>query len=257
METDNYRPSTMLTEWLGKYGYDKKRSTSDNAMQMCYAHLSEWDGGNWVERWSMTGADSDPDTAIHQSFTELCDMLKKTEGSGSRALRVNALLMVTHGHGTFGAEHPETGEVVTWDEFSDDMKQRASDAEPTIARQAGKPIPCRMVNIITHSGFCADVSIFYDGVDEPEVQKVEQWVGDGTKPQVMGQVDEILGSLFSFYYFLREVIVSGETLTANGMMNTAIANLGNPMGNQMMALMLRVMAHDFANADTDDDDESE
>lgn len=256
METDEYRPATMLTEWLSKYGYDKKRSTSDNAPQMCYAHLSEWDGADWVSRWSMTGADNDPDTAIHQSFTELCDMLKKTEGQGTRALRVNALLMVTHGHGTFGAEHPETGEVITWDTFTDDMKEKASKAEPIIARQAGRPIPCRMVNIITASGLGVDISIFYDGEDEPEVQRMEQWTGDGVKPEVMGQVDEVLGSLFSFYYFLREVIVSGEKLTADGLMNTAVSNLDNPMGKQMLALMLRVMANDLE-SDDDDDGESE
>jgi len=255
MELDEYRPTTMLTDWLGKYGYDKRRSTSDNATQMCYAHLSEWNGGEWVSRWSMTGADGDPETTITQSFTELCEMLKKCEGFGSRALRVNALLMVTHGHGTFGTEHPDTGEMITWDNFTDDMKRKASEQEPTIARQAGNPIPCRMVNVITHSGLGADVSIFYDGEAEPEVQKVEQWTGDGVKPEPMGKVDEVLGSLFSFIYFLREVIVEGEPLTPEGLMNTAMNNLDNPMGKQMMALILHGIADGFANGFDDDDDD--
>jgi hypothetical protein len=256
MELEEYRPSVVLTDWLAKYGYDKRRSTSDNAVQICYAHLSEWDGGNWVSRWSMTGADSDPEVAVHQTFNELCAMLKKSEGLGSRAMRVNALLMVTHGHGTFGAEHPETGEMITWDNFTEEMKQKASDAEPTIARQAGNPIPCRMVNVITASGLGADVSIFYDGENEPEIQTVEQWTGDGISPEPMGQVDEVLGSLFSFIYFLREVVVSGEGLNAEGLMNTAMNNLSNPMGKQMMALMLRAIADGFANL-SDDDDEDE
>ncbi|CAB4182529.1 hypothetical protein UFOVP1083_5 [uncultured Caudovirales phage] len=255
MEVDEYRPATLLTDWLSKYGYGKNRSTGENAVQMCYAHLSEWDGSDWVSRWSMTGADGDPEITIHQSFMELCEMLKKSEGQGSRAMRVNALLMVTHGHGTFGAEHPDTGELMTWDNFSDDMKQKASDAEPVIARQAGRPIPCRMVNIITPSGLGADVSIFFDGQDEPEVQTVEQWTGDGVEPEAMGKVDEVLSQLFAFLYFLREVVVSGEPLNVDGLMTTAMNNLDNPMGKQMMALILRGIADGFANGFGDDDDD--
>ena len=255
MELDEYRPMTLLTEWLSKYGYDKRRVTSEFAPQMCYAHLSEWNGKEWVSRWSMTGADGDPETTIHQSFVELCEMFRKCEGLGSQAMKVNALVMVTHGQGVFGAEHPDTGEVVVWDDFSDDMKQRAMRTDENIARQAGKPIPCRMVNIVTDSGLGADVSIFYEGQDEPEVEKLEQWTGDGVTPEPLGHVDEVLSSLFGFLYFMREVIVDGEPLTPQGLMNTAIANLGNPMGKQMMALILREMANGIANGTDDDDDD--
>ena len=97
--------------------------------------------------------------------------------------------------------------------------------------------------------------IFYEGEEEPEVQTVEQWTGDGVKPEAMGKVDEVLGSLFSFIYFLREVIVDGEPLTPEGLMNTAMSNIDNPMGKQMMALILRGIADGFANGFDDDDDE--
>jgi hypothetical protein len=70
----------------------------------------------------------------------------------------------------------------------------------------------------------------------------------------MGKVDEILGHLFSFIYFLREVIVDGEPLTPEGLMNTAMNNLDNPMGKQMMALILRSIADGFANGFDDDDE---
>jgi hypothetical protein len=53
---------------------------------------------------------------------------------------------------------------------------------------------------------------------------------------------------------LREVIVDGEPLTPEGLMNTAMNNLDNPMGKQMMALILRSIADGFANGFDDDDE---
>lgn len=242
MKSNNTRPATLIDNWLTHYGYDKNRSTGDNAVNICYTHISEWNGIDWVSRWRLAGANESIEDTVREAFEDVCSLWREEhrKAAGDRTIKLNGILLMAHGEGRWAMADPDTGKTLHWDDLSEEQRTEALDNDPEfqLHLKAGS-IPVRVVNIVTDEGLGGEVSMFFPDEPEPHVERHEQWVRDDIQPEPQGRADEVLMSAFGFLLMLREVVVEGEPLNMEGLTNIAMKHSGTDMGRQVLSLLLR------------------
>jgi hypothetical protein len=257
------RPATLLQEWHDKYRLPL--ATYDEAKSMCYLRLSEVKNGERVSRWALGSIQEYGTEALMETFRAAMKMVREDVENGvdgNDVTDVLGLLLVSHGVGRWGTEHPDTGEPCLFsdlpEQYQREIIEQATGDELTALRLAN--IPCRVVNIISMSGLLGEVTLFPPD-EEPTVEINEQWTatqGDGISTQ--GAVDEILVKTMTLLTLLSEIARDGYDLTPDGMMNYArgLMKSGDESANGVMALVLRMVAHGLENSELDlseDDDE--
>jgi hypothetical protein len=237
------RPSEVLDHWLKEFGYDKYRTTSENAHALCYVLTSK---DSIVPKWRMFGAHEGGDGALLEGFGEFMKLLKQDHDDRALGdtIRAQALLLVTHGQGRFAYRDPDSDKEMTYDQLSDQQKADLAEYDREGVREEFEgTVPCRIVNLITTSGLAADITMFSE-TGRHKVERVEQWAddGEGTVPASHGAVDDALMSAFLFMQLAREAVADGEDMNLSGLMNVAMKRLDTREGAQLMSFLLRMVA---------------
>jgi hypothetical protein len=240
---EQVRPSVVLDHWLKEFGYDKYRTTSENAHALCYVLTLK---DSIVPKWRMLGANEAGDGALLEGFGEFMKLLKKDHEDRALddTIRAQALLLVTHGTGRFSYRDPDTDREVTYDELDDEQKADLAEYDREGVREEFEgTVPCRIVNLITPSGLAADITMF-SKTGRHKVERVEQWADDekGTVPASGGAVDDSLMSAFLFMQLAREAVADGEDMNLMGLMNVAMKRIDTREGAQLMSFLLRMVA---------------
>jgi hypothetical protein len=185
-----------------------------------------------------------------ETFREAMSMVRQDVENGKDredVTEVLGLLIISHGEGRWGTEHPETGEPCLFDQLPEDQQRsiiEQATTEELIALRAGS-VPVRVVNIISLSGLLGEVTMFAPG-GEPSVEVQEQWTGelgdDGVR--ACGAIDEILIKTMTLLSLLSEVAREGHDLTPAGLMDysMSLVRRGDESANEVMSLVLKMIA---------------
>ena len=241
------RPSELLDNWLEQYGYDKRRTTGESALHLCYLNISEWNGTDWISRWRMAGASGDVETTLRDAFNDSCEMLSEQaeQKAGDRTTLVNAILLMSHGEGFWALNHPETDEMMSWEDLTDDQKAEAVEHDPQFEQHLNAgAVPVRVVNIVTPEGLAGEVSMFFDG-EEPKVERIEQWLLDGDDPKPQGMADQLLMNIFFFLVMLRTAVVENGEINTEALMKVALENADTTIGRTIAKTILKVFVDEM------------
>lgn len=241
MITSN-RPAEVLDNWLTQYGYDKNRTTGENAVHLCYLNISEWNGTEWKNRWRLAGADGDPEDTLRQAFLDTCSLWREEANrkAGSRTINLNAILLMSHGEGAFALGDPETERILTWEELTEEQKAEALEDDPNFEKHYKEGvIPVRVVNVITDEGLAGEISMFFDG-EPPRVARDEQWRFECEEIEPRGIGDQMLMNIFFFLLMLRKVVVETDELSMEGIMKVAMENTDTEVGRKIAKFLLKL-----------------
>lgn len=236
------RPALIMDNWLSTYGYDKNRTTGDNAVHLCYALIGEWNGDQWVNRWRMAGGSGDVEETVSEAFEDIGKMLQEAHKQElrDRCPQLNAVLLMSHGYGRWFMANPDTEEIISWDQLSDEQRLEALDGDINFEKHSQEPqVPVRVVNLVTPEGLAGEVTLFYSDEQEPTVERDEQWVGDGASPEPRGIADVVLIDAFGYLLLLRELVVAGEPMNMKGMMTVAMAHSETPFGRKIAKSLIK------------------
>ena len=260
------RPLTLLQNWDATYNL--RRVTSNDAKSMCYLRVSEVKNGERVSRWKLGSINEYGNNALMESFREaLATIRDEVEGGCDRAdvTQVLGLLMVSHGEGRWGTEHPDTGEPCMFsdlpEKYQREVIERASAEELKAMRMAS--VPVRVVNIISLSGLLGEVTMFVPN-SEPNIEVIEQWTGEVGEDGVAcnGVIDEVLTKTMMLLTLLSDVAKEGYDMSPSGLMDYAmnLAKSGKESANEVMSLVLKMIAFalennalDLSQGEEDDD----
>jgi hypothetical protein len=254
---DETRPATLLADWHDKYRLPSR--TYDDAKSMCYLRVSEVQNGERVSRWKLGSITEWGTDALMETFREAMSMVRADVENGidrEDVTEVLGLLIISHGEGRWGTEHPETGEPCLFDQLPEDQQRsiiEQASTEELIALRAGS-VPVRVVNIISLSGLLGEVTMFPPG-GEPTVEINEQWTGEVGDDNVRacGAIDEILIKTMTLLSLLSEVAREGHDLTPAGLMDYSMNLLrrGDESANEVMSLVLKMIAFALDNDEVD------
>lgn len=259
------RPLSLLQNWHDTY---KLRSvTSDDAKSICYLRVSEVRNGERVSRWKLGSIHEYGSNAIMEAFREAMTTVRdEVQGDYDRENITNVLglLVVSHGSGRWGTEHPDTGEACSFSDLPEKYQrvviERAS-AEELQALRA-ESVPCRVVNIISLTGLLGEVTMF-PPEGEPKVEVIEQWTSELGDDGVScnGAIDEMLTKTMMLLTLMSEVAREGYSMTPDGLLDYAMNMMksGGESANDVMALVLKMIAYALENDGLDlglgDDDD--
>jgi hypothetical protein len=259
------RPATLLADWYDKYRLPVR--TGEDAKSMCYLRVSEVKNGERVSRWKLGSITEWGTDALMETFRDAMSMVREDVENGKDredVTEVLGLLMISHGEGRWGTEHPDTGQPCTFEQLPEDAQkviiEQATTDELISLRQ--ESVPVRVVNIISLSGLLGEVTMFAPGC-EPSVEIMEQWTGElgDDNVRACGAIDEILIKTMTLLSLLSEVAREGYDLTPNGLMEYSMGLLrrGDESANEVMSLVLKMIAFALDNDDIDlsgnDDDD--
>jgi hypothetical protein len=261
------RPLTLLQNWNSTYNL--RKVTSDDAKSMCYLRVSEVKNGERVSRWKLGGINEYGNNALMETFREAIAVVRDEVENGidrDNVTQVLGLLMVSHGEGRYGTEHPDTGEPCLFsdlpEKYQREVIEKATAKELEAIRMAS--VPCRVVNIISLSGLLGEVTMFSpDG--EPNTEVIEQWTGELGEDGVScnGVIDEVLTKTMMLLTMLSDVAKNGYDMSPAGLMDYAMNEMrsGRESANDVMALVLKMIAFALENdaldlaPGTDEDDD--
>jgi hypothetical protein len=227
------RPVGLLNNWLETYGYDKHRTTGDDCSAMCYVSVQTYDDDESSDEWHLVGISKDPQEVLVEGFMDILKMLVNDYGKGRMSMNINGVVLVSHGEGFYVSDDPKTGEPVLVEDCDDEIRARA--AEVGVTEGA---IPVRMVNAITPSGLVGEVTMFQEG-KEPQVEVIEQWLGNNETPEPLGVVDEALMALMTFVLLARQVVSENLPMNAKSLLEVAMAG---DQDNETTAYVLKVVS---------------
>ena len=227
------RPAGLLNNWLETYGYDKHRVTGTDCSAMCYVSVQNYDDDESHDEWRLVGISGDPQEVLVEGFVDILKMLVAEYGKGRMTMNINGVILVSHGEGFFASDDPTTGEPLLLEECSDDVRAKA--AEEGLVEGA---IPVRMVNGITASGLVGEVTMFPEG-REPQVEVMEQWLGNDERPEPLGVVDEALMALMTFVLLARNVVSNDLPMNAKSLLEVAMAD---DCDDEVRAYVLKVVS---------------
>lgn len=227
------RPAGLLNNWLETYGYDKHRVTGDDCSAMCYVSVQTYDDDESSDEWHLVGISQDPQEVLVEGFVDILKMLVNDYGKGRMTMNINGVILVSHGEGFYVSDDPKTGEPVLVEDCDDEIRAKA--AEVGVTEGA---IPVRMVNAITPSGLVGEVTMFVEGRD-PQVEVIEQWVGNDERPEPLGVVDEALMALMTFVLLARQVVSSDLPMNAKSLVEVAMSD---DCDDEVTAYVLKVVS---------------
>lgn len=269
-DADNNRPGDLLDECLSRYGLDKKRNITGSVL--CYYRTCHWndDDHEWVAHWHLGGADSNPETALIETFQQIMPKLIEDSRNDRRekSTHFDALVLVASGEGKYivkdldGRDFHDLN-AEQQDEIRKDLIEH--NAPPVLP---GGTAPTRVVSIITLEGIATDLTVFVEG-QEPNVQRIEQWYradsGDDELPEPNGPLENAMLSMFTFTQLLRETIHTGRDLSLSSVLRTATeipeSRGGMEMSGQLLQMIGSAMrvglftSDDARNELFDDDDD--
>ena len=251
------RPATLLADWYDKYRLPV--NTYDDAKSMCYLRVSEVKNGERVSRWKLGSISEWGTDALMETFRDAMSMVREDVENGKDredVTEVLGLLIISHGEGRWGTEHPETGQPCTFDQLPEEHQrniiEKATTEELVSLRQ--ESVPVRVVNIISLSGLLGEVTLFAPGC-EPTVEVQEQWTGELGDENIRssGAIDEILIKTMTLLSLLSEVAREGYDLTPAGLMDYSMNLLrrGDESANEVMSLVLKMVAFALDNDEID------
>jgi hypothetical protein len=259
------RPATLLADWHDKYRLPVR--TGEDAKSMCYLRVSEVKNGERVSRWKLGSITEWGTDALMETFRDAMSMVREDVENGKDredVTEILGLLMISHGEGRWGTEHPDTGQPCTFDQLPEDAQkviiEQATTEELISLRQ--ESVPVRVVNIISLSGLLGEVTMFAPGC-EPSVEIMEQWTGELGDDEIKacGPIDEILIKTMTLLSLLSEVAREGYDLTPNGLMEYSMGLLhrGDESANEVISLVLKMISFALDNGEVDlsgnDDDD--
>ena len=177
---EELRPATLLDDFIKTYAYDRTVSTSDHHSAMCYLRVGKWTGSAWEYRWRLAGIASTPDEALLGAFGEGVTIMREDYKAelGDNTSRIVSIVLVSHGTGRFAMD-THLGTKV-WADLSEEERQEMTELaeafgeeEKLEAAQEGE-IPVRILNIITPRGLGAEIALFRNGHDKPQIERAEQ-----------------------------------------------------------------------------------
>lgn len=259
------RPATLLADWHDKYRLPVR--TGEDAKSMCYLRVSEVKNGERVSRWKLGSITEWGTDALMETFRDAMSMVREDVENGKDredVTEILGLLMISHGEGRWGTQHPDTGQPCTFDQLPEDAQkviiEQATTDELISLRQ--ESVPVRVVNIISLSGLLGEVTMFAPGC-EPSVEIHEQWTGELGDDEIKacGPIDEILIKTMTLLSLLSEVAREGYDLTPNGLMDYSMDLLrrGDESANEVISLVLKMISFALDNGEVDlsgnDDDD--
>jgi hypothetical protein len=253
-EYGELRPATLLDDFIKTYAYDRTVSTSDHHSAMCYLRVGKWTGSAWEYRWRLGGIASTPDEALLGAFGEGVTIMREDYKAelGDNTSRIVSIVLVSHGTGRFAVETLEGSK--SWSELTPEQQAElrelaaeVDDEDSLEAAQEGE-IPVRVLNIITPRGLGAEIALFRNGHDKPQIERAEQYIsGEGDDPKPQGMVDEALMSSFMFLTIIYDTVKNGHAMTTEGLLDNAIQNANREGGREMMAFLLKMVASGIEN----------
>jgi hypothetical protein len=253
-EYGELRPATLLDDFIKTYAYDRTVSTSDHHSAMCYLRVGKWTGSEWEYRWRLGGIASTPDEALLGAFGEGVTIMREDYKAelGDNTSRIVSIVLVSHGTGRFAVETLEGSK--SWSELTPEQQAElrelaaeVDDEDSLEAAQEGE-IPVRVLNIITPRGLGAEIALFRNGHDKPQIERAEQYIsGEGDDPKPQGMVDEALMSSFMFLTIIYDTVKNGHAMTTEGLLDNAIQNANREGGREMMAFLLKMVASGIEN----------
>lgn len=239
------RPSTILDEWLVKFGMDKNRRTDAHMRHMSYVRVRDTAYGMNTSRWILGGVAGTPAEALAGSFEQAMQILRDAEGLGVECPNVDALVLMSHGQSMYVFLDPKTGEQVSFDQMSEEGREQLRLADEKVYQflsesESDATVRARLVTIITESGLAADVSNWING--EVSVDRAEKWTGDGEHPQSGGALDDALMATFTMLHLVQETIRRNYEVGFDGLVKCAMELAQATNNGEALAFLLRVIA---------------
>lgn len=249
---NDYRPVSVLNDWLSRFGYGTRRTTGKDHLTLAYALISE----RGKDRWVPVGADKDGEKALSTMTQELWQMFSTVHRDGligDNVPRLRSLLVMYHGDGevVVGREDIE-GRVEMADKFDnlpDEVKGQISEAYPDMIGQLrGGRVPARLITAMTEEGIVTEATLFYPD-QEPKVEVLEQWVNDGenTVPENRGPIERVLYKCFVMLSVIQNAVADGDDIEPEAIMKSIMRHPENPFARAGLGLMLELMAFGINN----------
>lgn len=251
------RPSTLLDEWLVKFGMDKNRRTDEFMRHTSYFRVRDTAFGINTTRWVLGGIAGTPAEALAGTFTEAMNILNDFDGMGSDCPNIDAVVLMSHGQSMYVFIDPTTGEQVSFEQMSregqEKLRQEDERVYDFLSKSESDPtVRARLVTIITESGLAADVSNWLDG--EVSVDRVEKWTGDGEHPKSGGGLDDALMGTFTILHLVQETIRRGYEAGFGGLVKCATEIAEESSDTEVLAFLLRILASGLESGLLRDDD---